>query len=77
MPFSRGSSQPRNGTEVPYISCISRWVLYHWHHLEQDKSLRTQKSLSLSLSQKALEVLPYPDITRLDHNFDSFLTLIF
>ena len=25
--YSKGSSQPRSGT---YISCISRWVLYHW-----------------------------------------------
>ena len=25
--FSRGSSSPRNWT---YISCIGRWVLYHW-----------------------------------------------
>ena len=25
--FSRGSSQPRNRT---HVSCIGRWVLYHW-----------------------------------------------
>ena len=25
--FSRGSSQPRNQT---FVSCISRWILYHW-----------------------------------------------
>ena len=29
MPSSRGSSQPRNRTHVSYISCISKWVLYH------------------------------------------------
>ena len=29
MPFSRGSSQPRDWTHVSYISCIGRWVLYH------------------------------------------------
>ena len=28
--FSRGSSQPRDRTWVFNISCISRWVLYHW-----------------------------------------------
>ena len=29
MPSSRGSSQLRDQTHVSYISCISRWVLYH------------------------------------------------
>ena len=33
MPSSRGSSQPRDGTWVFYVSCIGRWVLYHWCHL--------------------------------------------
>ena len=29
MPSSRGSSRPRDQTQVSYISCISIWVLYH------------------------------------------------
>ena len=29
MPSSRGSSQPRDGTCISNICCISRWVLYH------------------------------------------------
>ena len=29
MPFSRGSSQARDQTHMSYISCISRWILYH------------------------------------------------
>ena len=33
MPSSRGFSKPRDGTCVSYVSCIGRWVLYHWHHL--------------------------------------------
>ena len=33
MPSSRGSSQPRDGTPVSYISCIGRQVLYHYCHL--------------------------------------------
>ena len=33
MLSSRGSSQPRDQTQVSYISCIGRWVLYHQHHL--------------------------------------------
>ena len=27
MPFSRGSSQPRDQTHIPYVSCIDRQVL--------------------------------------------------
>ena len=30
MASSRGSSRPRDRTHVSCISCISRWVLYHW-----------------------------------------------
>ena len=30
MSSSRGSSPPRDQTNVSYISCIGRWVLYHW-----------------------------------------------
>ena len=33
VPSSRGSSPPRDQTRFSYISCIGRWVLYHWHHL--------------------------------------------
>ena len=33
MPSSRASSQPRDQTHVSYVSCIGRWVLYHWCHL--------------------------------------------
>ena len=29
MPFSKGSSQPRDPTWISYISCIDKWVLYH------------------------------------------------
>ena len=29
MPFSRGSSPPRDQTHISYVSCIGRWVLYH------------------------------------------------
>ena len=33
MPSSRGSSPPRDQTLVFYVSCIGRWVLYHYCHL--------------------------------------------
>jgi len=29
MPFSRGSSPPRDQTHISYVSCIGRWVPYH------------------------------------------------
>ena len=28
--FSRGSSQPRDRTCISCVSCIGRWILYHW-----------------------------------------------
>ena len=31
--FSRGSSHPRARTQVSYIPCIGRQVLYHQYHL--------------------------------------------
>ena len=33
MPFSRGSSQPKDQTRISYVSCIGRQVLYHQRHL--------------------------------------------
>ena len=33
MPYSRGSSQPKDGTQVSYVSCIGRQLLYHECHL--------------------------------------------
>ena len=33
MPSSRVSSQSRDQTQVSYISCIGRWVLYYKHHV--------------------------------------------
>ena len=33
MPSSRGSSWLRDQTQISYISCIGRWVLYHYRHL--------------------------------------------
>ena len=29
----RGSSPPKDGTHISYVSHISRQVLYHWRHL--------------------------------------------
>ena len=34
---SRGSSRPRNGTLVSYVSCTGRWVLYHQHHVRSPR----------------------------------------
>ena len=30
MPSSRGSSQPRDRIHISWVSCIGKWVLYHW-----------------------------------------------
>ena len=34
LPAPRGPSRPRDQTSISHVSCISRQVLYHWHHLE-------------------------------------------
>ena len=31
--FSRGSSQPKDRTHIPFISCNGRWALCRQHHL--------------------------------------------
>jgi len=33
IPFSRGSSRPRDPTRISYIFCTVRQVLYHQRHL--------------------------------------------
>ena len=33
MPSSRGSSRPRDRTQVPCVSCSGSQVLYQWCHL--------------------------------------------
>ena len=30
IPYSRGSSWPRDRTHIFYVSCIGRCILYHW-----------------------------------------------
>ena len=51
MPSTRRSSQLRDQTCVSYISCIGRWVLYHYHHLESPKSsFRSFILIELSIS---------------------------
>ena len=39
MPSSRVSSLLRDWTQVSYVSCIGRQVLYHWHHLGSPRQL--------------------------------------
>ena len=39
IPFSRGSSQPRNWILFSYVSCIGRWILLSLCHLESPKSI--------------------------------------
>ena len=29
IPYSRGSSQPRDQTHISFVSCIGRWTLHH------------------------------------------------
>ena len=49
---SRGSSQPRDQTQVSYVSCSGRWVLYRQCHLGSPRNC-TWKRLSLPLGSQA------------------------
>ena len=42
---SRGSSRPREGSHISYVSCIGGWVLYHWQHLGSPADKRNVLSL--------------------------------
>ena len=56
MPFSRGSSWPRDRTHISCVCCICRQVLYHKHHLG---SLLLALSTSFMCEkQKCLWTLP-------------------
>ena len=48
MLSSRGSSRPRDGTRVSYITCIGKQVLYHEHHLGSHH-LRRQMTNALTV----------------------------
>ena len=47
MPFSRGSSWPRNRTLVSCISCTGKWILYHCNTQEALILYRKFKNKSL------------------------------
>ena len=76
--YSRGSSQPKDQT---HISCIGRWVLYHWSSLviQTVKNLpamweqRRQKHKSVGTSRKALPTLMKGDRCSWDHPLSFFL----
>ena len=43
MPSSRGSFHTRDWTHIPCVSCIGRWILYHWCHLGSPAIDRTSQ----------------------------------
>ena len=57
MPSSRGSSWPKDQTHISYVSCIGRWVFYHYHHPGSPK-VSLQSSLHFNASWDAL-ICPY------------------
>ena len=40
MPSSRGSSQPRDQTQVSYVFFTGRGILYHYCHLRRPEQAR-------------------------------------
>ena len=48
IPFSRGSSRPRDRTHISFVSCIGRQDLHHQRHLGKDMYYREKKEESNS-----------------------------
>ena len=50
FPFSRGSSQPKDQTQVSYVSCTGRGILYHCAIWEAQKEyMKVKVKLALTL----------------------------
>ena len=65
MPSSRGFSKPRDRTQVSYVSCIGRWVLYYLgspqhpsHKSKAQGSLPKDAQMS-TLNQNTQERMPW------------------
>ena len=52
IPYSRGSSWPRDRTCISCVSCIGRWILDHWGTCE---SLKKKKKSTKLLSWRTLQ----------------------
>ena len=61
MPFSRGSSPPRDQIRISWVSCIVRCILYHQHHLGSPIQSHIQwLILDISWSLKLLSTWAFP-----------------
>ena len=47
-----GSSRPRDRTRIPDVSCMARWILYHWCHL--GKPLQRMRHPSFTAWQSSM-----------------------
>ena len=63
MPFSRGSSQPRDRICVSYVFCIGRQILYHYGHLGSTVHCAVQFS---SVAQSCLTLFNLMDCSTPD-----------
>ena len=61
MPFSRGSSQPRNQAHISYVSCIGSQVLYRLCHLG---SQMVSRSHLLFLPSRLVKHTHYISLTK-------------
>ena len=60
--FSRGSSWPRNQTHVSWVSCIGRWILYHWHHLGSPRRVRNATIFCQPIQRACVWEFPLKDV---------------
>ena len=66
---SRGTSQPRDQTHISCISCIGRWILYHWDTWKAHIDLQV-----LSNYQQCSESCPCPKTHT--HCIHSFIVMV-
>ena len=56
MPFSKGSSWPRDRTSIFYVSCTGRWALYHlssatWESVRQIMLAKNQETSLFTIAK--------------------------
>ena len=54
IPCSRGYSRPRDQTCISWVSCISRWILYHWAKKPEARFYLQVFVLAISSAKEAL-----------------------
>ena len=76
--YTRGSSQPRDWTQVSCISCIGRWILYHWATWEVRWEYQTTLPASWEICMQVKKEQLEPDMNnRLVPNWERSMSRLY